>query len=87
MLIDLDYFKKINDEYGHPAGDEVLRVTGERLRAAVRPADAVGRYGGEEFIVVMTTVRPEDVAVVAERIRESLSREPIQFEGHTKATQ
>ena len=82
LLIDLDHFKTINDAYGHAAGDEVLRVTGQRLRACVRPADAVGRYGGEEFIVVMTSARPEDVAAVAERIRASASNEPIRFEGH-----
>lgn len=83
MLIDLDHFKNVNDAYGHAAGDEVLRVTGQRLRACVRPADAVGRYGGEEFIVVMTSARREDVAAVAERIRVSVSNEPIMFDGNS----
>jgi diguanylate cyclase (GGDEF)-like protein len=83
LLIDLDHFKKINDAYGHSAGDEVLRVTGERLRACVRPADAVGRYGGEEFIVVMTSAHRDDVAAVAERIRASASNEPIWFDGNS----
>ena len=85
LLIDLDHFKNVNDAYGHAAGDEVLRVTGERLRGCVRPADAVGRYGGEEFIVVMTSARREDVATVAERIRISVSNEPIRFDGHSIA--
>ena len=83
LLIDLDHFKNVNDVYGHPSGDEVLRVTCERLRASVRPADAVGRYGGEEFIVIMTSARREDVATVAERIRVSVSSEPVGVDGHS----
>lgn len=83
LMVDLDNFKMINDVYGHPTGDEVLRVTGERLRAAVRPADAVGRYGGEEFVIVMTNVGDGDVAVVGERIRANVSKAPIRFDGHT----
>lgn len=82
LLIDLDHFKSINDVYGHLAGDEVLRISGERLRASIRPTDAVGRYGGEEFMVVMTNVQREDVAHVAERIRSSLAKTPIRLDKH-----
>ncbi len=83
LLIDLDHFKKINDDYGHLAGDEVLRMSGERLRASIRPTDAVGRYGGEEFMIVMTNVQREDVARVAERIRTTMAKTPIRFGSHS----
>jgi diguanylate cyclase (GGDEF)-like protein len=83
LLIDIDHFKTINDHYGHAAGDEVLRVSAERLRASIRPADAVGRFGGEEFLVVMADVEPGDAPHMAERIRKNLAQAPIRFEDHS----
>ena len=83
LLIDIDHFKSINDVYGHAAGDEVLRISAERLRASIRPCDAVGRLGGEEFLVLMSDVRPDDVPPMAERIRAGLARTPIRFDGHS----
>ena len=68
ILTDLDHFKSVNDNYGHLAGDEVLRKVGSQLRAEVRSYDAVGRYGGEEFL----TVLPGCDAAVASRRAESL---------------
>jgi diguanylate cyclase (GGDEF)-like protein len=82
LLVDLDHFKRVNDAYGHLAGDEVLRVIGGRLRASIRPTDAVGRFGGEEFLVVMTDVERDDMANIAERIRQSLAKAPIRFDNH-----
>jgi diguanylate cyclase (GGDEF)-like protein len=80
LMIDVDHFKKINDTYGHPAGDQVLRVVSERLRKAVRPMDAVGRYGGEEFLAVLTNVNRAEAGDAARRICETVARTPVHFE-------
>ena len=76
-ILDLDHFKQINDTHGHAAGDEVLRVVSQRLRAAIRPTDAVGRYGGEEFLVVLPQIARESLLQVCERIRCAIAREPV----------
>jgi diguanylate cyclase (GGDEF)-like protein len=78
LILDIDHFKMVNDTHGHPAGDEVLRRVAERLRMVVRPGDAVGRYGGEEFIVILPACG-EDVVPIADRIREKVQSEPIPF--------
>lgn len=69
MILDLDDFKKVNDTYGHQAGDEVLTSVGHILQDCVRQGDFVGRYGGEEFIVITSSYDPQHIAAVAERIR------------------
>ncbi len=75
ILLDLDHFKQVNDSFGHAAGDEVLRVFGRVLRAAVRGRDVVGRYGGEEFLIVLA--QPEGAATVLRRLRaEWVSERP-----------
>ena len=71
-MLDLDHFKAINDTHGHPGGDEVLRITADRLRVALRPGDAAGRYGGEEFLLVLPGCDEAGMAEVAERIRASV---------------
>jgi diguanylate cyclase (GGDEF)-like protein len=76
-MIDIDHFKRVNDVHGHPAGDAVIRGAADRLRAAVRAHDAVGRYGGEEFMVVLGSARAADAAVIGERIRAAVARSPI----------
>lgn len=81
-LIDIDHFKKINDNFGHPAGDEVLRVVAQRLRAASRPTDAIGRYGGEEFLAVLPSVDQGSIKGVCERLRLAVSSEPVTYQGH-----
>ena len=69
MMLDLDLFKAINDRYGHPAGDEVLRRVGAILRDALREQDVPGRYGGEEFCILLPETHGPGAAVVAERLR------------------
>jgi len=77
MLLDLDRFKKVNDEYGHEAGDMVLRAAAERLSACVRGADTVARTGGDEFVVLMEAQRqPSDAVSLAEKMLACLS-EPL----------
>lgn len=72
ILLDLDHFKRVNDTYGHFAGDAVLRETALRLRSSMRPYDQVGRYGGEEFLVVLPNCDLEDAKHQAERMRRLL---------------
>lgn len=76
LLADLDHFKNINDTYGHLAGDAVLREVAQRLNAGVRAYDAVGRYGGEEFLIVLSACEEEPIKH-AERIRTLISADPI----------
>jgi diguanylate cyclase (GGDEF)-like protein len=69
VLIDLDDFKRVNDELGHPAGDALLRRVADALRAEVRPYDQVARYGGDEFVLVLPGAEEQTARVVAERVR------------------
>ena len=70
LLMDLDHFKTINDRFGHAVGDRVLQIFAESTRDALRPADAFGRLGGEEFAAVLSNVKCEDAVVLAERIHQ-----------------
>jgi len=81
IIFDLDHFKRVNDTHGHQAGDEVLRETAKWVKKAVRPYDVLGRYGGEEFIILMADINKEDVLKAAERIRQDVCKEPVAFEG------
>lgn len=72
LMIDLDHFKEINDSFGHPAGDEVLKSVGQVLRESCRVYDVPGRYGGEEFCIVLPETRVNNTTTVAERIRRRL---------------
>ena len=72
LMLDIDHFKRINDTWGHPAGDEVLKSVGKLLRESCRVYDVPGRYGGEEFCIVLPETRPGNTTVVAERIRQRL---------------
>jgi diguanylate cyclase (GGDEF)-like protein len=80
LLADLDHFKRINDTLGHLAGDIVLRQTAQRLLHAVRPYDAVGRYGGEEFLFVLPGCDGESALGLAERLRQCIAAGRINVE-------
>ena len=72
LMLDIDHFKKVNDTYGHQAGDTVLQVVAKCLSKCVRPMDTVARYGGEEFAVILPSCHTSFGATVAERIRETI---------------
>lgn len=81
LMIDIDHFKKVNDTYGHPAGDKVLQAIGQALLKCVRPMDTVSRFGGEEFAVVLPNCHSYFGVTVAERIRQSIQDLAIEV-GH-----
>ena len=81
ILVDLDHFKRINDTYGHHAGDEVLREVAERFKHCVRRYDTVGRYGGEEFLIVTPDSSFDDVREIAERVWKSVRSRPFEVDG------
>ena len=73
-MLDIDFFKKVNDTYGHLVGDKVLVAVSKILFKSVRPGDLTGRYGGEEFIVLLPMVSEEQVLQIAENIRSSVQK-------------
>lgn len=77
LLADLDHFKEVNDRYGHPIGDQVLRELARRFLAAVRTYDLVGRYGGEEFLVILGGCGGSEALARADQIRQAISADPI----------
>lgn len=77
LMFDVDHFKQVNDTLGHFTGDSVLREVGRRCQAALRPYDAVGRVGGEEFMVVLPGVTLEQSRVLGERVRAALANTPV----------
>ncbi len=81
IMIDIDHFKKINDTYGHLAGDIVLRKTAEIMKSVVRSYDVVGRFGGEEFLVILPKADEDIVVGVAERIRKAVGTHVISATG------
>ncbi len=78
MMTDVDHFKRINDELGHPVGDKVLVEVARRFQASLRPGDLLARYGGEEFCIVLTRVEDEAALTVAERLRCKVGAETIE---------
>jgi diguanylate cyclase (GGDEF)-like protein len=77
LMADLDHFKIINDTHGHPAGDQVLREAAERMLAAFRPYDTIGRYGGEEFLIVLPGCDIPGMVHLGERLRRSIADRPV----------
>nr|WP_286009734.1 GGDEF domain-containing protein [Salinicola sp. S1-1-2] len=86
LLIDIDHFKNINDKWGHPVGDQVLRAMAERLRDTLRDASLAGRIGGEEFAVVLPETALDRAAIVGERLRAAMADSPIVELEHTPLT-
>jgi diguanylate cyclase (GGDEF)-like protein len=79
MYIDIDHFKAVNDSVGHQGGDEVLREVAARIKAELRLSDALGRFGGEEFVVLLIDADCESATIVAQRIRASIADAPFQL--------
>ncbi|MBT8082003.1 MAG: GGDEF domain-containing protein [Gammaproteobacteria bacterium] len=81
MLIDADHFKRINDQFGHLAGDAALKAIADVCSESVRETDIVGRFGGEEFIILLPHTRATDAKIVAERIRNTMLESELHWEG------
>ncbi len=79
LMMDLDHFKRLNDEYGHSAGDEALVAVAETIRETLRDSDIVGRYGGEEFIALLPETQLPEASVIAERVRKAVSEVELSF--------
>jgi diguanylate cyclase (GGDEF)-like protein len=74
MMLDVDHFKSYNDEFGHPAGDEALKIVGHVIKETLRAADVAARFGGEEFSILLPQTVPAEAAVIAERIRRNIEQ-------------
>jgi len=81
VIFDVDHFKRVNDTYGHATGDEVLRAISAAAQDECRESDALSRYGGDEFLIVLPETAPDGARVVCERIRQSIARVGIEHEG------
>jgi two-component system cell cycle response regulator len=79
-LLDVDHFKQVNDQYGHQVGDQALRLIAAVVRQHVRPYDVVGRWGGEELLLLLTGATLVDAAAVAERVRAKIAATPLTLE-------
>ena len=88
MMLDTDFFKQVNDRHGHQVGDEVLVKIGEILKGVVRKEDYVGRYGGEEFLLVLDNLSEKEVIKVCKRIKKALSESHFETkkDAHIKVT-
>lgn len=81
IMADLDHFKRVNDTHGHLAGDAVLKEAARRMQSSVRDYDSIGRYGGEEFLIVLPGSSEDPALRLAERLRKAICGEPIAFPG------
>jgi diguanylate cyclase (GGDEF)-like protein/PAS domain S-box-containing protein len=81
LMIDVDHFKRVNDDYGHPCGDEVLRSVARLLKQQARGTDIIARYGGDEFSIIMMEASSANAAKVAEKIRRRIEGFPFQYQG------
>ena len=80
-MLDLDFFKNVNDTYGHAAGDMVLKTTGEIIHNTIRSYDLLGRYGGEEYVLLLTALDETEAYKLMERIRENMENTVMRYEG------
>lgn len=87
LLFDIDHFKRLNDTWGHIAGDKVLRAVAKQIRSSQRNTDIAGRYGGEEFALILPETDGEQALIMAERLRQQIERIPVEWEeGHLQVT-
>jgi two-component system cell cycle response regulator len=86
LVVDIDHFKSINDTYGHPVGDEVLRVVANRLQRNLRSFDTIARWGGEEFVVVMPDASIDVAVAVADRLRRKVATVPVRYGDNQELT-
>ncbi|MGQ3178933.1 MAG: sensor domain-containing diguanylate cyclase [Blastomonas fulva] len=82
LVVDVDNFKAINDRHGHVAGDDALRVLAQLMQSLLRPGDALGRMGGEEFVIILDRARPVIADAIAERIRAAIARNSFEVHGN-----
>jgi diguanylate cyclase (GGDEF)-like protein len=85
VMVDIDHFKAINDAHGHLAGDAVLAAIASRMQQLVRPYDTIGRFGGEEFLLVIPECGREGALHVADRLRAGIADQPIPHKGEKVA--
>jgi diguanylate cyclase (GGDEF)-like protein len=81
LMLDIDHFKKVNDRYGHPVGDAILKHCAKQMRSSLRPDAMLARYGGEEFCALVPVDRFEDARAVGERLRQQVNARPFRFAG------
>ena len=81
LMLDIDFFKKINDTYGHLAGDEALKQMSDIIKNKIRSSDIFGRYGGEEFVIVLPNTKITGALRLAERIREEVEKHSFEYGG------
>ena len=86
LMLDIDHFKRINDTYGHAAGDAVLRELANRVESQVRASDVAARYGGEEFVVLLPATDKKAAAALAERVRRAISEQPFEISDTVEET-
>lgn len=83
LMVDVDFFKRINDTCGHASGDRVIQFVGQTIRAGLRDRDHVARFGGEEFVALLDGVLPSEARALAERLRADIARTPVTTDGGT----
>jgi len=81
-MFDIDHFKRVNDTYGHQAGDKVIQLVAETVRQHIRDVDIAGRYGGEEFAVLLPDTHKAGGVVFAERLRKAIEAQEVIHDGH-----
>ena len=81
MMLDIDFFKRVNDTHGHLIGDTVLKIVAQRLVTSLRHQDLIGRFGGEEFLVILPNSSMETTKILAERCRKLIGEAPVTYEG------
>jgi diguanylate cyclase (GGDEF)-like protein len=79
MMCDIDHFKRVNDSYGHPAGDAVLKEVSRRIAMSVRQADIAVRYGGEEFMLILPETEANQLVAIGEKIRQAVAASPVEL--------